>query len=139
VNRLYLCEDRFKRKALTIPGYSSLEIDFYSWIPNKFHREFPNHRLSLMKNLLTGKYELHRVYMGYSIKGLRGWGIDVTQRQGGFTEVAYQTENLQDALDFGNREINQFHPEPEGELGYDRMCLHVPPHVDIRCRHDSPF
>jgi len=137
---IYICEYSFVTEDPTIPGYSSLEVDFYAWTPQKFHSQIPDHRLSLMKNLTTGKYEFHRVYMKTLIGVLRGLGIVVTQKQAGYTEVAYKTENLQEAIDWGNQECKRFHYEPGAEhspslfISWDnKVCQHEPPHMSSFC------
>lgn len=78
---MYLCEYSFNREDPNTPGYSMDEPDYYAWIPHKFHSQIPNHRLSLCKNLLTGEYEFHRVYMHTLIGQLQDLGIVVTQQQ----------------------------------------------------------
>uniref|UniRef100_A0A6M3LZP6 Uncharacterized protein n=1 Tax=viral metagenome TaxID=1070528 RepID=A0A6M3LZP6_9ZZZZ len=130
---MYLCEYAFNRADPNDPSYSLDEVDFYAWTPAKFHSQIPNHRLTLLKNLVTGEYEFHRVYMQTVIGKLRGLGIVVTQRKAGYTEVAYTTKSLQEAADWGNREWDKFHYELGGEHHDDKVCQHVYPHKYSFC------
>jgi len=130
---MYICEYSFNKEDPDIPGSSMDEVDYYAWIPSKFHSQIPNHRLTLLKNLVTGEYEFHRVYMHTVVGRLRELGIVVTQRKAGYTEVAYKTKSLQEAVDWGNREWDKFHYEPGEEHHDDKVCQHVYPHKHSFC------
>ena len=121
---MYICEYNFLDEDPNIPGYSMSEVDYYAWIPADKQKEIPNHRLTLTKNLMTKEYEFHRVYMNTVIGQLRGLGIVVTQQEKGYTEVAFKTKDLQEALDWGNREWNRFHQEDDYEREPDKVCTH---------------
>lgn len=130
---MYLCEYSFNREDPNIPGYSMDEVDYYAWIPAKFHSQIPNHRLTLMKNLMTGEYEFHRVYMKTAVGSLSGLGIVVTHTKSGLTEVAYKTKSLQEAVDWGNREWDRFHHILGEEHHNDKICKHVYPERGSFC------
>ncbi len=130
---MYLCEFAFNKEDPNIPGSSMDEVDYYSWIPAKFHSQTPNHRLTLLKNLITDEYEFHRIYINTLVGRLRNLGIVVTQREAGYTEVAYTTKSLQEAVDWGNREYNRFHHVPGEERHDDKICQHVHPHKYTFC------
>lgn len=131
---MYICEYSFDKEDPDIPGSSMNEIDYYAWTPAKFHSWIPNHRLSLLKNLVTGEYEFHRVYMMTLIDQLTGLGIVVTQQKAGYTEVAYTTKSLQEAVYWGNREWDRFHHVPGEERHDDKICRHVHPHKHSFCK-----
>ena len=48
------------------PRYSLVEVNVYGWIPKEFWDEIRDHRLSLRKNLKTGKFELYTYYYANS-------------------------------------------------------------------------
>ena len=59
---MIICEYEFERPDPKNPQYSLVEVDIYGWIPRDFWSEIRDHRLSLRKNLKTGKFELYRHY-----------------------------------------------------------------------------
>ncbi len=118
---MYICEYNFLDEDPNIPGYSMSEVDYYAWIPADKWKEIPNHRLTLTKNLITEEYEFHRVYMNILIGQLKGLGIVVTQRKAGYTEVAFKTKDLQEALDWGNKEVIRLHGHDREP---DKACTH---------------
>lgn len=135
---MYLCEYAFNKADLRDPCYSMDEVDYYAWIPTRFRSRIPNHRLTLLKNLVTGEYEFHRVYMKILIGQLKGLGIVVTQQKAGYTEVSYKTKSLQEAVDWGNREWDKFHYEPGGDRHDNKVCQHVAPHKYSFCEGPKP-
>lgn len=130
---MYICEYSFNKEDPNIPGYSMDEVDYFAWIPVKFHSQIPNHRLSLMKNLVTDNYEFHRVYMNTLIGRLRNMGIVVTQKKAGYTEVAFMTKSLKEAVAWGNQEYDRFHYRSGEEHHDDKLCQHVHPHKYSFC------
>jgi hypothetical protein len=109
---LIICEFGFNEPDKN-PKYSMREVDFYAFIPHSSQREFNvrSHRLSLRKNLETGKFEVYRYYYE-----------DDTE------EVAFEGR-FEDALEFANREVNKYW----GFLGKrepDIPCEHKPPNID---------
>lgn len=95
-----VCSNDFLEPGPRNPHYADNEIDFYVRIPRG---DVKDHRLSLRKNLATGKFE---VYRSYSVSGLE--------------EVAFEG-GLQEALRCGDNETIRY-------LGYDpsdQACDHT--------------
>jgi len=109
---MIVCEHGFEEEDPKREGYSRHEVDFYAWIPSKWWSEVPNHRLSLRKNLRTGKFEIYRFFQ-------------LTGKE----RVIFEGE-LEEALIVANRERNHFHGEWMGEVGPDRVCRHKYPEID---------
>lgn len=61
---LIICELSFNDPDKNNPDYSFHEVDYYAFIPYDIQRKYniENHRLSLRKNLKTGKFEVYRFY-----------------------------------------------------------------------------
>jgi len=59
---MIVCEYEFERPDPKNLQYSLVEVDIYGWILKEFWSEVRDHRLSLRKNLKTGKFELYRHY-----------------------------------------------------------------------------
>jgi hypothetical protein len=57
---MIVCEESFKGVNPNNSKYANYEIDFYAWIPPG---EGIDHRLSLRKNLGTGRFEIYRNYI----------------------------------------------------------------------------
>ena len=55
-----ICEYEFEREDPNNKGYSLTEVDTYAWIPERMGIQ--SHRLSLRKNLTTGRFEVYRHY-----------------------------------------------------------------------------
>lgn len=130
---MYLCEYSFNKEDPNIPGYSMDEVDYFAWIPAEFHSQIPNHRLTLLKNLVTNEYEFHRVYMKTEARRLSSMLIMVQTLAKGLTEVAFKTKSLEEAVAWGNREYDRFHYRPGEEHHNDRICEHVYPHQYTFC------
>jgi len=81
-------------------GYSLREVDYYAWIPAHFRKAIKDHRLSLRKNLRTGKFELYRKYY-----------------MDGREEVIFQ-DDLEHCLEAAHAEATFFHgPRERDQIG----------------------
>lgn len=130
---MYICEFSFETEDGSNPGYSHHEVDYYAWIPTEFHKEVPNHRLSLRKNLVEDKFEVYRFYvktlitkLGISQRKEQGYLIMTTPR--GDEEVAFSGDFL-DALEFANNEYAKYH----GKEDRDKPCKHKYPEASSFC------
>ena len=56
---MIVCSHDFLEPCPKNPRYADNEIDFYAWIPRG---DAKDHRLSLRKNITTGKFEVYRCY-----------------------------------------------------------------------------
>lgn len=125
---MIICEYEFENEDKKHKGYSFAEIDFYVWIPDKFHKKYKNHRLTLWKNLTTNKYELVKVFMVQQL-----FTIQMGNQQGiGFTniptkeevEVVFVNESLQAVLEEAHGLWNRFHGSDDYERQIDEVCDH---------------
>lgn len=110
---LIICELGFEDEDKNKKGYSFHEIDYYAFIPyeSKINFGIENHRLSLRKNLKTGKFEVYRFY-------------HFSEEE----EVVF-SGSFKEALEFANKECNKFW----GHLGKrepDKPCEHKYPNID---------
>jgi hypothetical protein len=103
-----VCELRFNTPDPRNPDYSLLEVDAYARIPAAEHEL--QHRLTLRKNLSTGKFEALRHF----------WS--------GREEIAFEG-SFEDALRFINREKERWWESREPE----EPCRHQPPESDPFC------
>lgn len=86
------------------PNYAWWEWDFYHGIPvEKETERTPNHRLSLRKNLKTGKFEVYRHYAERVIRPLENLVLDTS-----VNEVVFVGDFIQ-AFEFANSEVLQYH------------------------------
>jgi hypothetical protein len=114
---IVICPLGFAEPDTKRPQYSFREVDIYAWIP--FGSHLPNHRLSLRKNLKTGKFELYRFY-------------HKTEEE----EVIFEGD-FETALQVANEEWNKFHSCWAGILREpDEPCQHKPPKID---RYFCPY
>lgn len=128
-----ICEYNFLDDDPDSPGYSHAEVDYYAWIPFKHHSMMPNHRLSLRKNLVSDEYETYRAYhLGTTVQRIKAvheereeTGIMITHTPSGIEEVAFKSKDLQEILEWGNREWNRWHGAPDYEREPDELCLHT--------------
>jgi len=127
---MIICETEFERSDPSNPDYSMTEIDFYSHIP--YGSNFPQHRLTLRKNLKTGFYEAIRVYQRRYLISRKGLTID-TGRETGQVEVAYRSESLKEILDWLNIEVQRFWGQVHSNRELDKPCEHKPPNLYWRC------
>jgi hypothetical protein len=107
---LIMCELRFTRANPQNPEFSLLEPNFYVWIPAEKKTESDNHRLSIRKNMETGKFEVCRSF------------------RDGSEHVIYQG-SFENALKRGSKEFKKFH----GRDLDDEPCRHKQPKVDPLC------
>jgi len=107
-DNVHICELRFEAPDPHKPVYSLLEFDAYARIPRIEHEL--QRRLTLRKNLATGKFEALRHF----------WS--------GREEVAFEG-GFEDALRFINREKERWWGRCEPE----EPCRHQPPESDPFC------
>lgn len=129
---MIICETEFEIPDPQTPDYAMTEIDIYSHIP--YGKDFPQHRLTLRKNLKSGEYEVYRRF--YERQVIRGEMKEV----GGYTlitakdmkheEVAFHDKDLSKVLDFMSGEVQRFW----GDRGTDKPCEHRPPNLRWDCR-----
>jgi len=122
-----VCELRFETPDPHNPGYSMTERNFYVWIPLETRLNTQNHRLTLRKNLLTGKFEVYRAYRRY-FHILSREGTVRSNQSLGKEEVIY-VGGLGGALKFGDREYRKFH----GRELNEKPCTHKSPRIDQYC------
>ena len=103
------------------------EVDYYAWIPAGSHLQ--NHRLSLRKNLKTGKYEVYRRFFSRYTAARRGLvistGVDMHCEN-----VVFSGESLEEAIDFAHKECVKFHGKSNRK---DEVCQHEYPTKATRC------
>jgi hypothetical protein len=125
---MYVCEYEFVNEDKKHPGYSMTEIDFYAWIPGKFHKEHGNHRLTLWKNHKTNQYELIKVFMNQVIQPIqfqKNVGMMITNLPTGETvEVIFKNESLEACLVEGAGLWNKFHGTEDYQKEVDEVCDH---------------
>jgi len=127
---LYICEYEFNSPDKDNPKYSFHEIDFYAWIPyDKETPRIPNHRLSLRKNLETNRYEVYRFYFRRTMT-ITDQFILETGEPMGKEEVAFSSENLQEAIVFARNEIKRYHNHDDDI----RPCEHKPLKRTMFCK-----
>jgi hypothetical protein len=124
---LIVCEAEFEDPDPENPDYSFTEIDFYGWIPPD--SGFPNHRLSLRKNLRTGEYEVYRAYSAPKLIA-RGGVIIITDEPLGKEEVVFRSKSLKEALEFARAEVIRFH----GDSEEFEVCTHRYPKRSSYCK-----
>jgi len=127
---MIICEYEFLTPDPKNPNYSLCEVDFYAWIPPD--SGFPNHRLSLRKNLKTGEYEVYRRYHQRVVAMKRGLFME-THKDLGIEEVAFKSKSLEEAIIFANKEVRRFHKPSEGEWE-DKVCQHKYPVKSTFCK-----
>ena len=108
---MIICEYSFNDPDAENPMYSFHEVDFYGHIPYPHAKHFPQHRLSLRKNLRTGNFEVYRYYHANDT-----------------TEVAFKGK-LEEALKFAFKETRRFWGSL-GRIEPDVVCQHKPPIID---------
>jgi hypothetical protein len=90
-------------------NYSLREVDFYAFVPYPVQQKgIKNHRLSLRKNLKTGKFEVYRYY-------------HYEQKE----EVVF-SGSFKEALNFANKEREKIW----GIDFNDKPCEHKEPNID---------
>lgn len=117
---MIICETEFERPDREDPNFSQAEVDYYGHIP--YGSDFQQHRLSLRKNLKTGKFEIYRCYQRAFLSSRSGVTI-LGQKEVGRTEVVF-TGSLQEAVDFANKETDRFWLKVHEEKHNDTVCDH---------------
>jgi len=132
---MFICEYEFKHEDKNHLGYSMTEIDYYAWIPVRFHKTERNHRLSLWKNLKTNEYELVKVYMNQitGIMPLCG-GLIISNVPNGKTEVVFHHKDLNVVLVEGNELWNYYHGTSDYKREVDKVCEHEFPNISNCCQ-----
>jgi hypothetical protein len=123
---MIICELEFNTPDPENPKYSLAEVDYYAWIPAG--SGFPNHRLSLRKNLETGEFEVYRAWEEKRLVS-RGTLTMIQNVETGSEEVAFSSKSLEEAIKFADNEYHKFH----GEKMKDEMCQHKYPVKAIGC------
>ena len=112
---MIVCEYEFDRPDPKNPQYSLVEVDIYGWLPREYWSEARNHRLSLRKNLKTGKFELYRHYYADD-----------------YDEVIF-TGSLEECLKKAEEEWKRFHYSWAGVVPEFKPCRHRPPDISFLC------
>lgn len=132
---LFICEFEFDQPDTKNPNYSMCEVDYYAHIPFPKQSEIPNHRLSLRKNLKTGKFEIYRHFVGTLVRPAFKDATMITDVDLKQEEVAF-AGSFEDALRFGNREVGRLWGEDREP---DEPCQHSYPNKATFCRHFPPY
>jgi hypothetical protein len=122
---MIICELSFDRPDPDNPNYSLEEVDYYAWIPA--NAQVPNHRLSLRKNLVSGKFEVYRRYFEKRTMLMRNL-IVATGDDTGLEQVPFEG-TFEEALRFAHTEYEKYHEEIEP----DKPCQHEYPNMAITC------
>jgi len=118
---MIICEHEFDLPDGDNPNYSMGEVDYYSHLP--YGSDFPQHRLSLRKNLKTGQFEVYRRFSQTRLVSRKSLTM-ITQDDKGTEEVAF-SGSLQEAIDFATAETNKFWAKVFGkEREIDQICQH---------------
>ena len=124
---MLICELCFDRPDRGNPKYSQHETDYYAWIPT--NRAVPNHRLSLRKNLVSGKFEVYRRFFQRRVVVTADF-ILATGDDIGLEGVAFEGR-FEDALRFADSEYVRWHGS-EGH-DFDKPCEHSYPNIALSC------
>lgn len=126
---MIICKYQFNQPDSKNPNYSFDEIDYYAWIPAG--SEFPNHRLSLRKNLITGDFEVYRRFQQGLIFSRKTLTISTNVDSGG-EEVVFKSSDLGKAIEFASGEYLKYHGDRMG----DQVCQHKSPVKAMFCKGD---
>jgi len=127
---IYVCEYSFKHPDPKDPTIALHEVDFYAWIPAKFHQLTPNHALSLRFRFANKHFEIYRRFSRPVEFYDKRMGILVqTSQDLGMEQVIYESEDLGEALAFANGEYLKFHGKKEPDV----VCQHKYPHMSSWC------
>lgn len=128
----YICEYEFIKPDGKNTDYAFVEIDIYHWIPAGSDVE--NHRLTLLKNLKTGEYELHRVYKKTKTSKF-GMGIMISHVPTGEVEIIFKNKNLNAIVAEVNGLWMKYHGKwSEQKNGSFGICEHKHPNISFMCR-----
>lgn len=126
---IIVCEFEFDKPNPQNPKYALHQVDYYAWIPAD--SGYPNHRLTLRKNLETGEYEVYRQFVQATL---------TTRKQALFIlshndleaqdDVAFHDKDLGAAVRFASGEYKRFH----GDDMNDQICQHERPVKSFWCR-----
>src|SRR5712664_2852499 len=102
-NKMIVCEKEFDIPDPNDKNYSLPELDFYAHIPyDKAQLSgVQNHRLSLRKNLVTGDFEVYRVFNNpiiIAVKTATAFIHEETKQ----IYVAFRGKSLREALDYAD-------------------------------------
>ena len=125
---MIVCEYEFVLEDKNHLGYSMTELDFYAWIPTKFHKEHGNHRLTMWKNLKTNKYELVKIYMNQTTQSFQMGkliGVMTTNLPNKKEEIIFANESLEVVLQEAHGLWNKFHGSDDYQRECDQVCNHV--------------
>ena len=123
---MFVCESEFTQPDRENVNFSFGELDFYSWIPQS--RGESNHRLSLRKNLVTDKYEVYRAF-AVTVTRNSSTVLMLSTQEYGKVAVVFVSDSLQEALDFGDGEVQRFHDHNP----HDKVCTHEYPNRATLC------
>jgi len=132
---MFVCESEFQIADPKNPDYSMTEVDFYSHIPYGF--DFPQHRLSLRKNLKTEEYEAVRAFQTRTVTIKHSQFASVLVDSGTYTgqeTVAFRDRSLAKVLAFLNGEVKKFWGKVHGTWEPDELCEHKPPKKNSFCK-----
>lgn len=124
---IIICPSEFEQEDPNHKGYSMNEIDIYAWIPKSKGR---NHRLTMWKNIKTGKYELVKIYkeqqiIAIGIPGEKPAGLFITNKDTNVPiEVVFDNENLEVVIEEINGMWNKYHGTDDYQREKDIICDH---------------
>ena len=111
-----ICEYEFEKEDPNHKGYSLIEVDTYAWIPEGMG--IRSHRLSLRKNLTTGRFEVYRHYN--VVTTLTQPNLVVQTLVDAKQEEVIYTGDLKGALEVTNREDKKYWDTED----IDTVCDH---------------
>ena len=134
---MFVCALRFKEPDPDSPGYSLLEVQFFSWTANRSDKSgVPEHGLYLRKNLRSGKYELVREYDGPVQSRNELWPRAFTHVEFSQTHEVVFAGGLHDALRAGDAEYARIFGRWDLD---DGMCVHRWPYRDELCPYPRVY
>jgi hypothetical protein len=125
-----VCEFSFEHPDPKDSSIALHEIDFYAWIPHKFQKTTPNHRLSLRFRFSSKNFEVYRRFSQpvRFVDSERNLLID-TSKDTGLEQTIFDSKSLGESLAFANGEYVKFH----GRRHEDKVCLHKYPQQASFC------
>ena len=130
---IVICPYEFDKPDPENPDYSQTEIDFYGWIPYDAQRKYKegNHRLSLRKNLRTGKFELYKAYFDEVMRVLPDGLVWIAPLRETKIVVVYENEDLEKVLRVAHEYWELYHGK--GKRQPDKVCQHKYPIKSLGC------